>query len=144
MASDVIATGRKFPYQFATGTKLILFKHVLLLSILMNNRVIVIGNRKKIFQLQLKLSTFGNSQLQLQLQQNHVINYNFVNYNYNFSKPALELYLLYPMRFWVPVREHLLNFYRPADIKRLGTSVLDNLVFDDVYNIHTHNLMIYT
>ena len=49
----------------------------------MNNRVIVIDTRQKIFQLQ--LSTFEN--FQLQLQQNRVINYNFVNYNYNFSKP---------------------------------------------------------
>ena len=61
-----------------------MFKHILLSSILMNNRVIVIENWLKIFQLQ--LSTLENSQLQL--QQNHVINYNFVNYNSNFSKPA--------------------------------------------------------
>ena len=81
MTSDVIATGR---YRFATGKKLILFKHILLSCILMNNRVIVIENRQKIFQLQ--LSTFEN--LQLQLQQNRVINYNFVNYNHNFSKPG--------------------------------------------------------
>ena len=59
----------------------------LLSSILVNNRVIVIENRQKIFQLQLQLSTFENFQLQLQLQQNRVINYNFVNYNNNFSKP---------------------------------------------------------
>ena len=56
----------------------------------MNNRVIVIENGQKFFQLQLQLSTFENSQLQLQLQQNHVINYNFVNYNYNFSKPVCQ------------------------------------------------------
>ena len=68
MTSDVIAT----------GSILILFKHIVLSSILVNNRVIVIENRQKNFQLQ----------LQLQLQQNRVINYNFVNYNYNFSKPA--------------------------------------------------------
>ena len=61
-----------------------LLKHILLLSILVNNRVIVIENGQKNFQLQ--LSTFENSQLQL--QQNRVINYNFVNYNYNFSKLA--------------------------------------------------------
>ena len=54
MTSDVIATGRKFRYQFATGGKLILFKNILLLSILVNNRVIVIENRQKIFQLQLQ------------------------------------------------------------------------------------------
>ena len=52
---------------------LTLFKHILLSSILVNNRVIVIENWQKNFQ--------------LQLQQNCVINYNFVNYNYNFSKP---------------------------------------------------------
>ena len=49
-----------------------------------NNKVIIIENRPKIFQLQ--LSTFKN--FQLQLQQNRVINYNFANYNYNFSKPG--------------------------------------------------------
>ena len=60
-----------------------LFKHVWLLSILVNNSVIVIENRQEIFQLrlQLQLLTFENVQLQvqLQLQQNRVINYNFVN-----------------------------------------------------------------
>ena len=80
----MIATGRK--YRYATGGKLILFEHILLSSISVNNRVIVIENRQKIFQLQLQLSTFEN--FQLQLQQNREINYNFVNYNYNFSKPA--------------------------------------------------------
>ena len=50
----------------------------------MNNRVIVIENRQKIFKLQ--LSTFEN--VPLQLQKNRVINYNFVNYNSNFSKPG--------------------------------------------------------
>ena len=59
------------------GAKLILFKHILS-SILVNNRVIVIENRQK------------NFQLQLWLQQNWVIDYNFVNYNYNFSKPAVQ------------------------------------------------------
>ena len=82
MTSDVIAT----------GSILILFKHIVLSSILVNNRVIVIENRQKNFQLQLQLQlfTFKNFQLQLQLQlqQNRVINYNFVNYNYNFSKPG--------------------------------------------------------
>ena len=53
----------------------------------MNNRVIVIENRQKNFQLQLQLSTFENVQLQLRLLQNRVINYNFVNYDYNFSNP---------------------------------------------------------
>ena len=83
MTSDVIAT----------GSILILFKHIVLSSILVNNRVIVIENRQKNFQLQLQLFTFKNFQLQLQLQlqQNRVINYNFVNYNYNFSKPAVNL-----------------------------------------------------
>ena len=52
---------------------MILFKYILLLSILVNNRVIVIEKRQKIFQLQLKLSNFENSQLQVQLQQNRVI-----------------------------------------------------------------------
>ena len=80
----MIATGRKYRYRFATGRKLILFKHILLSYILVNNRVIVIENRQKTFQLHLQLSTFEN--LQLQLQQSRVINYNFVNYNYNFSK----------------------------------------------------------
>ena len=57
---------------------------------LVNNRVTVIENRQKSFQLQLQLSTFENSQLQL--QQNRVINYNFVNYNYNFFKPVRYVY----------------------------------------------------
>ena len=75
MTSDWIATGRK--YRFATGGKLILFKHILLSSIVVNNRVIVIKNRQKTFQ--------------LQLQQNRVIdNYNFIDYNYYFSKPACD------------------------------------------------------
>ena len=51
----MIATSKKFRYQFAIGGKLILFKHILLLSILVNNRVIAIENRQKIFQLQLQL-----------------------------------------------------------------------------------------
>ena len=65
-----------------------LFKRILLSSILVNDGVIVIENRQKIFQLQLQLSSYEN--FQLQLQQNHVINYNFVNYNYDFSKPAYQ------------------------------------------------------
>ena len=77
----MIATDKKFRYRFATGRKLILFKHISLSSILGNNRVNVIENGQK--NLQLQLSTFEN--LQLQLQQNRVINYNFVNHNYNFS-----------------------------------------------------------
>ena len=95
MSSDVITTSRKYQYRFATGEKLILFKHILLLSILGNNRVIVIENMQKNFQLQLQLSTFENLQLQLllQLQQNCVINYNFVNYNHNFSKHAANIFL---------------------------------------------------
>ena len=84
----MIATDRKFRYRFATGWKLILFKLILLSSILVNNRVIVIENGQKKFQLELQLSTFENSQLQLHLQQNRVINYKFVSYN--FSKPGLE------------------------------------------------------
>ena len=75
MTSDVIATGRKIPY--ASGGKLTLFRHVLLSSLSVNNRVVVIENWQKIFQLHLQLSTFEN----FQLQQNYVINYNFVNYN---------------------------------------------------------------
>ena len=86
VTSDVIAADRKFRYRFATGGKLILFKHILLSSILVNNRVIVIENGQKNFQLQLQLSTFEN--VQLQLQQNSVTNYNLVDYNYNFSKPG--------------------------------------------------------
>ena len=68
-----------------------MFKHILLSSILANNRAIVIENELKNFQLQLQLqlSTFQNSQLQL--QQNRVINYSFVNYSYNFSKPDYYL-----------------------------------------------------
>ena len=83
MTSDVIATGRKYRYRFATVGKLKLFERILLSSILVSNRIIVIENRQKIFQLQ--LSTFEN--FHLQLQQNRVINYNFFNYNDNFSKP---------------------------------------------------------
>ena len=71
-----------------------MFKHILLSSILVNNRVIVIENQQKIFQLQ--SSTFEN--FQLQLQQNRVINYNFVNYNYNFSKPDCHYLLDRPLR----------------------------------------------
>ena len=84
----MIATSKKYRYRFVTGGKLISFKHILLSSILGNNRVIVIENRQKIFQLQLQLLTFEN--FQLQLQQNRIINYNFVNYGYNFSKPDLQ------------------------------------------------------
>ena len=89
MTSDLIAAGRKFRYRFATGEKLILFKHILLSSIAVNNRVIVTENRQKNFQLQLQLSTLEN--FPLQLQQNRVIIYNFVNYNYNFFKPGSDL-----------------------------------------------------
>ena len=49
VTSEVIATDRKFRYRFLTGGKLILLKHSLLSSILMNNRVIVIENRLKIY-----------------------------------------------------------------------------------------------
>ena len=66
MTSDAIATGRKYRYRLATEGKLILFKYILLSSIIVNNRVIAIENRQKIFQLQLQLSTFENVQLQLQ------------------------------------------------------------------------------
>ena len=90
MTSDAIATGKKRRYRFATGGKLILIKHILLSSILVNNTVIVIENKQKNFQLQ--LSTCENFQLQLLLQQNCTINYNFVNYNNNFSKPAQHQY----------------------------------------------------
>ena len=88
MTSDVIVSGRKYRYRFVTKGKLILFKHILLSSIVVNNRVIVIEYKQKIFQLQLLF--FGNFQLKLQLEQNRVINYNFVNYNYNFSKPDYD------------------------------------------------------
>ena len=71
MTSDVIATGRKYRYRIATGEKLISLKHILLPSILVNNRVIVIENWQKIFQLQLYLLIFEN--FQLQLLQNHLI-----------------------------------------------------------------------
>ena len=49
-----------------------LFKHIVLSSIAVNNRVILIENRQRFFQLLLQLLTFENSQLQL--QQNRVIN----------------------------------------------------------------------
>ena len=67
----------------------------------MNNRVIVIENRQKIFQLQLELLTFENSQLQL--QQNRVINYIFVNYTYNFSKTDINhtIFVYYVLQFRV-------------------------------------------
>ena len=71
-----------YQHRFRNDGRLILFKHILFSSIVVNNRVTVIENKQKIFQLQLQLSTFKN--FQLQLQQNCVINYNFVNYNYNF------------------------------------------------------------
>ena len=64
VTSDVMVTGRKYRYWFATGGKLILFKLVLFSSIFENNRVIVNENRQKILQLQ--LSTFKNIRLQLQ------------------------------------------------------------------------------
>ena len=70
----------------------------ILSSILLNNRIIVIENRQKNFQLQLQLLTFEN--VQLQLQQNRVINCNFVNYNYNFSMPAKDAVLSLPTHFW--------------------------------------------
>ena len=79
MTPDVIATGKKYRFRFATGGKLVLFKHILLSPILVNNKVIVIETRQKSFQ--------------LQLQQNRVINYNFVKYNYNFSKPDHDITL---------------------------------------------------
>ena len=72
---------------------MILFKHILLLPILVNNRVIAIENKQKNFQLQLQLSTCEN--FQLQLQQNRVINYNFINYNYNFLS-QLQCILNFP------------------------------------------------
>ena len=53
VTSNVIATGRKCRYRIATREKLILFKHILLSSILLNNRVIVFENKRKDFQLQL-------------------------------------------------------------------------------------------
>ena len=71
---------------------------------LVNNRVIVIENGQKNFQLQLQLLSFENSQLQL--QQNRVINYNFVNYNYNFFKPDAisgNTVLLFEAMFWMKI-----------------------------------------
>ena len=66
-------------------------------SILVNNRVIVIENRQKIFQ--------------LQLQQSRVINYNFVNYNYNFSKPAFHnINQFFHLLFRVKSSSSLFNF----------------------------------
>ena len=62
-----------------------MFQYVLLSPISVNNRVIVIENRQKNFQ--------------LQLQQNRVINYNFVNYNYNFSKPDLYTTVTLVLKF---------------------------------------------
>ena len=57
-----------------------MFKHILLSSILVNNRVIVILKMgRKIFQLQLQLQLSSFENVQLQLQQNRVIYYNFVN-----------------------------------------------------------------
>ena len=88
----MIAINKKFRYQFATEGRLILFKHILLSSILVNNRVIVLENKAEKKQLQLQLSSFENLQLQLQLQQNRVTNYNFVNYNYTFSKRDIGIY----------------------------------------------------
>ena len=55
---------------FAIRGTLILFQHIMLLSILVNNRVNVIENGQKFFQLQPWI--FEN--FQLQLQQNRVIN----------------------------------------------------------------------
>ena len=49
VTSDVIATGRKYRYRFATRRKLILFEHILLSSMSVNNRVIVIENGRKFF-----------------------------------------------------------------------------------------------
>ena len=88
----MIATVRKRRYRFATGGKLILFKHILLSSILVNNRVLDIENKQKNFQLQLQLQLSTSENFQLQLQQNRVINYNFVNYDYNFSKPDSNMH----------------------------------------------------
>ena len=59
MTPDVIATGRKYRYRFATAAKLILFKHILS-STVMNNRVFVIESGHKTFQLQLQILTFEN------------------------------------------------------------------------------------
>ena len=45
---------------FTVLNNALLFLNILLSSILVNNRVIVIENRQKIFQLQLHFSTFEN------------------------------------------------------------------------------------
>ena len=44
----------------------------------------------------------------------------------NVVTTTLKLYLLHALRFWVPVREHVFNFYRSTDIKRLETIELDD------------------
>ena len=65
----MLATGidlQIYQYRFRNGGRLILFKHILFSSIVVNNRVTVIENKQKIFQLQLQLSTFENFELQLQ------------------------------------------------------------------------------
>ena len=59
MTSGVPATGIElqiglYRYRFANEGKLILLKHILFSSILVNNRVIVIENGQKKFQLQLQ------------------------------------------------------------------------------------------
>ena len=86
MTSDVIAT----------RGKLILFKDILLSFFLQNNRVIVIKNKQKIFQLHLQLLTFEN--VQLQLQQNRVIDYNFVNYNIIFPSLVYTVHKIVNLR----------------------------------------------
>ena len=95
VTSGVPATGIElqiglYRYRFANEGKLILLKHILFSSILVNNRVIVIENGQKKFQ--------------LQLQQNRAINgtgTRYIHYTilsityYNFSKPASELSATY-------------------------------------------------
>ena len=58
MTSDVIATGKKFRKQFAIKEKLILYEHILLSSILENNRVIVIENRPEKFSITVTIIDF--------------------------------------------------------------------------------------
>ena len=92
VTSDVIATGRKYRYRFATGAKLILFKHILS-SILVNNRVIVIENRQKNFSITIFIDFWKCSiTIIITIQQNRVINYNSVNHNYNFFSSLLRIF----------------------------------------------------
>ena len=83
---------------FCNQRKIDIIQTHFVIIVSVNNGVIVIENKQKIFklQLQLQLSTFEN--FQLQLQQNCVLNYNFVNCNiiviFPSLVPALDFYLI--------------------------------------------------